>query len=77
MADAPSPVRMTYGGYLRLDELLNLQDGPEGYAPAPSNDELHFIIVHQAFELWFKLVLRELKEARAALLEPHLSLIHI
>ena len=73
MADAPSPVRMTYGGYLRLDELINLQDGPEGYAPAPSNDELHFIIVHQAFELWFKLVLRELKEARAALLEPHVA----
>ena len=73
MADAPSSARMTYGGYLRLDELLNLQDGPEGYSPAPSNDELHFIIVHQAFELWFKLVLRELKEARSALLVPHVA----
>ncbi len=55
---------MTYGGYLQLESLLGLQDGPEGYSPEPSNDELHFIIVHQAFELWFKLILRELKEAR-------------
>jgi len=61
--EAPS-VRMTYGGYLQLESLLNLQSGPKGYAPAPSNDEMHFIVVHQAFELWFKLVLRELKEAR-------------
>ncbi len=64
MADAPSTARMTYGGYLRLQELLELQDGPDGYAPPPSSDELHFIIVHQTFELWFKLILRELKEAR-------------
>ena len=62
MAGETPAHRMTYGGYLRLEELLALQDGPEGYAPPPSNDELHFIIVHQAFELWFKLVLRELKE---------------
>jgi tryptophan 2,3-dioxygenase len=73
MADDSPSVRMTYGGYLRLDELLNLQDGPEGYAPAPSNDELHFIIVHQTFELWFKLILRELKEARSLLLKPHVA----
>ncbi len=65
MAEPSSSARMTYGGYLRLEELLTLQDGPEGYAPLPSNDELHFIIVHQTFELWFKLILRELKEARA------------
>ena len=61
--DAPA-ARITYGGYLRLEELLALQAGPEGYKPPPSNDELHFIIVHQTFELWFKLILRELKEAR-------------
>ena len=54
--------RMTYGNYLRLEEMLELQNGPSGYSPAPCNDEKHFIIVHQAFELWFKLVLSELKE---------------
>ncbi|MDP6199791.1 MAG: tryptophan 2,3-dioxygenase family protein, partial [Candidatus Poseidonia sp.] len=64
MDETSSLARITYGGYLRLEELLTLQDGPEGYTPPPSNDELHFIIVHQTFELWFKLILRELKEAR-------------
>ena len=68
--DAPAH-RMTYGGYLQLDELLTLQDGPQGYSPAPSNDEQHFIIVHQAFELWFKLILRELKEAHTLLNQEH------
>src|SRR6056300_812195 len=67
MADETGNVRMTYGGYLRLDDLLRLQDGPSGYSPAPCNDELHFIIVHQTFEMWFKLILRELKEARKVL----------
>ena len=54
--------RMTYGNYLRLEEMLKLQEGPDGYSPKPCNDEKHFIIVHQAFELWFKLVISELKE---------------
>jgi tryptophan 2,3-dioxygenase len=67
MAEVPSVQRMTYGGYLRLDELLQLQDGPEGHLPAPCNNERHFIIVHQAFELWFKLVLSELKQAHLML----------
>ena len=64
MAGSGSPTnRMTYAGYLRLDELLQLQDGPEGYNPSPTNDELHFIITHQAFELWFKQVRTELDAA--------------
>ena len=64
MAGSASPTnRMTYSGYLRLDELLQLQDGPEGHNPSPTNDELHFIITHQAFELWFKQVRTELDAA--------------
>ena len=55
---------MTYGNYLQLPELLSLQSGPGGYTPPPSNHEMHFIVVHQAFELWFKLILRELEEAK-------------
>ncbi|MBT3440673.1 MAG: tryptophan 2,3-dioxygenase [Euryarchaeota archaeon] len=71
MAEGTPSHRMTYGGYLQLNELLSLQDGPEGYSPAPSNDEQHFIVVHQAFELWFKLILRELKEAHLLLNQEH------
>ena len=57
MDETPVSARITYGGYLRLEELLSLQDGPESMS-SPSNDELHFIIVHQTFELWFKLIPR-------------------
>jgi len=73
MAERKPEQRMTYGGYLRLEELLELQDGPEGYRPAPCNDEQHFIITHQAFELWFKMILRELKESHAILNSDHVE----
>jgi tryptophan 2,3-dioxygenase len=48
---------VNYSSYLRLDELLNLQS-PRSSPEHP--DELLFIIVHQASELWFKLILHEL-----------------
>ena len=61
----PEP-KTTYWDYLEIEKLLSLQDGiPDG--EEPSADELHFIIVHQVFELWFKLVLRELRLARDAI----------
>jgi tryptophan 2,3-dioxygenase len=59
----------TYWDYLSLDRLLTLQEGLGG---AVSPDELHFIIVHQAYELWFKLVLSQLRLARDNLAAPHL-----
>ena len=55
----------TYWDYLEIEKLLSLQDGLHD-GEEPSADELHFIIVHQVFELWFKLVLRELRLARDA-----------
>ena len=54
MSDA-SPGDVTYGSYLALDELLALQH-PRSAHP----DELLFIVVHQASELWFKEILHEL-----------------
>jgi|TARA_B110000116_G_scaffold190920_1_gene165942 tryptophan 2,3-dioxygenase len=54
----------TYGEYLRLDELLKLQTGFMDDESKISNDELHFILVHQNFELWFKLIINELKCTR-------------
>ncbi len=44
---------LTYESYLRLPELLNLQT-PQSDPPA--HDELQFIIVHQSYELWFRLL---------------------
>jgi len=48
---------LTYGTYLRAPELLSLQT-PLGDPPV--HDEMLFIIVQQAQELWFKQVLHEL-----------------
>jgi tryptophan 2,3-dioxygenase len=54
---------LTYGGYLRLDDLLSCQR-----LLTDSHDELLFVIIHQTYELWFKQVLHE-----AALLQQRLE----
>ncbi len=48
---------LTYGSYLRLDELLELQTP---VSEGPEHDELLFIVIHQVYELWFKEILHEL-----------------
>jgi len=53
-----------YGSYLALDELLALQR-PRSSPQHP--DELLFIVVHQASELWFKAILFELDQLTVAL----------
>ena len=58
----------SYWDYLKLDGLLSLQGGLTGDEADVSPDELHFIIVHQCYELWFKGVLAELRAARDILL---------
>jgi tryptophan 2,3-dioxygenase len=55
MAVAKKPVY--YWEYLRLDELLSVQ---QPLSEPVAHDELLFIVVHQAFELWFKQILFEL-----------------
>ena len=52
---------MYYSDYLQLDKLLNAQH-PESFKEGnePAHDEMLFIIVHQAYELWFKQILFEL-----------------
>ncbi len=52
----------TYGSYLRIDELLALQDcmSVDPDSGEPEHDETLFIIIHQVYELWFKQVLHEL-----------------
>jgi tryptophan 2,3-dioxygenase len=58
--------RLTYGVYLRLAELLDLQI-PQSDPPA--HDELLFITVHQVYEMWFQVVLYELEASRDAMLD--------
>jgi len=55
---------ISYWDYIRTEELLALQGGIPRDERQLGNDEVLFITVHQVFELWFKLVLRELRTAR-------------
>jgi tryptophan 2,3-dioxygenase len=52
--------RLDYQGYLALDRVLNAQFP---LSDPPHHDELLFIIQHQTAELWFKLIIHELKAA--------------
>jgi tryptophan 2,3-dioxygenase len=54
--------RVTYSGYLRLDQLLAAQQPRSG-----EHDEMLFIVVHQIYELWFKQLLHELGKLQAEL----------
>ena len=50
--------RMTYGQYLHLDDILNAQ-----HCLSEEHDEMLFIIIHQASELWLKLAGHEVEAA--------------
>lgn len=53
---------VTYSSYLDLDKILGAQ-----HPASSAHDEMLFIIVHQASELWLKLCLHELAEARSCI----------
>lgn len=61
--------RLTYGSYLRLEQLLSaqvLESDP------PAHDELLFITIHQVYELWFAQLLHELEAVRESMYEGEL-----
>ena len=49
-----------YSEYLQLDKILNAQETESGKEGLKADDEMLFIIIHQAYELWFKQILHEL-----------------
>lgn len=55
MAKKTSDRDIDYKGYLQLESLLASQQ-----PLSPAHDEMMFIVVHQTYELWFKLILFEL-----------------
>lgn len=59
---------MTYGEYLRLDNILSSQKRLSGH-----HDEMLFIIIHQVSELWMKLLLHELTSAIQAIQEDKMQ----
>jgi tryptophan 2,3-dioxygenase len=54
MADTTAAT--TYATYLKINELLSLQ---QPRSEGPEHDELLFIVIHQVYELWFKELLHE------------------
>ena len=61
MDDGTTDRAVTYGSYLRVDDLLALQ---QPRSTGPEHDELLFIVIHQVYELWFKQLLHELDRVR-------------
>ncbi len=55
-----------YHAYLNLDDLLAAQQLESARAGEPVHDEMLFIVVHQAYELWFKQILWELEDVMGA-----------
>jgi len=53
---ADTTAALTYSSYLKVDELLSLQ---QPRSQGPEHDELLFIVIHQVYELWFKELLHE------------------
>jgi len=60
---------VTYARYLKIDELLALQDPRDDV----EHDEMLFIVIHQVYELWFKVVLHELDYCTELLAEGDTS----
>lgn len=55
-----TPGNVYYGDYLKIDELLALQQPLSNQSGQPAHDEMLFIVTHQAYELWFRQILFEL-----------------
>lgn len=70
---APEPAdgtkAITYASYLKVEELLTLQT-PQ--SDPEEHDELLFIVIHQVYELWFKVMLHGLDRVRTMLSGGHL-----
>jgi tryptophan 2,3-dioxygenase len=63
-----------YGQYLQLDKIIDAQ-APESFkeGKTPAHDEMLFIIIHQAYELWFKQILFEVNAVIGTMSKPQLN----
>lgn len=52
---------LTYTDYLKLEAMLELQ---QPRSVPPEHDEMLFIVIHQVYELWFKLILHEMDKIK-------------
>ncbi len=61
---------LSYAEHLQLERLLSCQQRQSALHGRPAHDELLFIVVHQAYELWFKVILFELDRIQAVFARP-------
>lgn len=62
-----------YADYLQLEKILDLQHPESVKNNAPAHDETLFIIIHQAYELWFKQILHEVDSVIEIMKGPALN----
>lgn len=63
-----------YADYLELDKILNAQHPVSFNRPnEPAHDEMLFIIIHQAYELWFKQMMHEITSMIRIMQEPKIN----
>jgi tryptophan 2,3-dioxygenase len=59
-----------YSDYLQLDKILNAQTLESDLLQQHAHDEMLFIVIHQAYELWFKQLLFEIDSMAAIMQKP-------
>jgi tryptophan 2,3-dioxygenase len=62
-----------YHDYLQLDEILNAQFPESNKHGLPAHDEMLFIVIHQAYELWFKQLHHEVDSILKVMSKPALN----
>jgi tryptophan 2,3-dioxygenase len=67
------PQDVHYSDYLQLDKILNAQSPESDKLSVPAHDEMLFIVIHQAYELWFKQLLFEVNSVNEIMLKPSLN----
>src|SRR5436190_10152808 len=64
---------MNYHDYLQLEKILNAQAPESEKKNLPAHDEMWFIVIHQAYELWFKQLHHEADSIAAIMNKPALN----
>ena len=64
---------MHYSDYLQLEKILGAQQPESDQQGQPAHDEMLFIVIHQAYELWFRQLLFEIESVNDILGQPALN----
>jgi tryptophan 2,3-dioxygenase len=67
------PYHMNYHDYLQLDKILNAQSLQSDKEQLPAHDEMLFVVIHQAYELWFKQLHYEIDSVLEIMERPTLN----